>query len=136
MNDIIEPDSFVPMKPTTDPREALVEALNKAGNVMGQNFLDYIAIKAYDNDKIALKLLDKLVPSLQSQQVQSQSEVTVSIKDIIKQNQEEYAVPDTLDYKLEIEEEHEVEIVNLPENDIPAPEPKDIDKERLNETED
>ena len=76
----------------TDPRNALLKALDNAAKVRGVGFLDYMAVAAYDDTKIALKLLDKLIPSLSSQEIKQKSEVKLSIDDIIRQNRVE--VPD------------------------------------------
>ena len=66
------------------PRELLFKALNTAEKKAGENLLEFLCIKAYSNDRIALKILDKIVPSLSSQEVKSENDINISIKDLIR----------------------------------------------------
>ena len=61
----------------------MIVALNSAGKKWGVNFLEFIAMEAYTDKKVALKVLDKLVPNLQSQEIKTESVVSFSIDDII-----------------------------------------------------
>ena len=86
----IEPDQeFKPLKYKSSV-EDLVDALNAAGRHYNNNFFEYLAILAFQNEKVALKLLDKLLPSLKNQELSVETNVKLSAEDIIRRRREEH----------------------------------------------
>jgi len=86
----IEPDQeFKPLKYKSSV-EDLVDALNAAGRHYNNNFFEYLAILAFQNEKVALKLLDKLLPTLKNQDLNIESSICLSAEDIIRKRREEH----------------------------------------------
>jgi len=89
-----------------DPGQSdLVAALNKAASMVGIGFMDMVAYKAFHSDKIAMKLLDKLVPKLSSQEINQKSEMSLSVQDIISSKKTE--IPE------EVKDSKEAEVVDI-----------------------
>ena len=76
----------VAVVPNNPKRSDLVDALNRASSIYGIDFLSYMAHLAFSDKKVAMKLMDKLIPNLSNQEVKTESTVTVSVSELIQSN--------------------------------------------------
>ena len=101
-------DDIILLKKNPD-RSDIVAALNQAGTKFGLGFFQYLAYEAFQDPKLAMKLLDKVLPSLASQTVQTDANLNLTVADIIS-NAKTDSLGDTEELEDKSDEAIEVEV--------------------------